>query len=75
MLAAGGLKIFKRCATCSPELLMKMEPGTARTHRVRAGFIHYGQVAVNYIQTHTFIVFGWYRIALAAGIFCLLLIS
>jgi len=27
---------------------------------------------LNYIQTHTFTVFGWYRMALAAGIFCML---
>ena len=30
---------------------------------------------LEYIQTHTFIVFGGYRIVLAAGIFVLLLTS
>jgi undecaprenyl-diphosphatase len=27
---------------------------------------------LRYIQTHTFNVFGWYRIALGAGILCLI---
>jgi undecaprenyl-diphosphatase len=30
---------------------------------------------LRYIQTHTFNVFGWYRIALGAGILCLLFID
>jgi undecaprenyl-diphosphatase len=29
---------------------------------------------LSYIQTHTFVVFGWYRIVLAAVLFLLLLI-
>jgi len=76
MLAAGGLKIF--------QALYHSQPGTAQENwgMVMLGFIVSAIVSfitvkwlLNYIQTHTFIVFGWYRIALSAGIFCLMLLS
>jgi len=73
MLAAGGLKIF--------QALGNLQPGTAHENwsMVLLGFIVSALVSfitvkwlLNYIQTHTFTVFGWYRMALAAGIFCML---
>jgi undecaprenyl-diphosphatase len=75
MLAAGGLKIFQaiRHSTAggTPE----------QWDRVLLGFIVSAGVSfiavkwlLGYIQTHTFIVFGWYRIVLAAVLFLLLLI-
>ena len=76
MLAAGGLKIF--------QALRHLQPGAAHENwsLVLLGFIVSALISfitvkwlLNYIQTHTFIVFGWYRIALAAGLFCLLQIS
>jgi undecaprenyl-diphosphatase len=76
MLAAGGLKIF--------QALHHLQPGAAHENwsLVLLGFIVSALVSfitvkwlLNYIQTHTFIVFGWYRMALAVGIFCLLLLS
>lgn len=74
MLAAGGWKIFKA--------LHHPVPGTAPEHwdMVLLGFVVSAIVSfiavkwlLRYIQTHTFIVFGWYRIALAALIWVLLL--
>jgi undecaprenyl-diphosphatase len=74
MLAAGGLKIF--------QALHHLQPGTAHENwgMVLLGLIVSALVSfitvkwlLNYIQTHTFIVFGWYRIVLAAGIFCMLM--
>ncbi len=75
MLAAGGLKIF--------QALRHLQPGAAHENwsLVLLGLIVSALVSfitvkwlLNYIQTHTFIVFGWYRMALAAGIFCLILL-
>jgi undecaprenyl-diphosphatase len=74
MLAAGGLKIF--------QALHHLQPGTPHEDwgLVMLGLIVSALVSfitvkwlLNYIRTHTFIVFGWYRIALAAGIFCMLM--
>jgi undecaprenyl-diphosphatase len=74
MLAAGGLKIF--------QALHRLQPGAAHENwsMVLLGFIVSALVSfitvkwlLNYIQTHTFTVFGWYRMALAAGIFCMLI--
>ncbi len=73
MLAAGGLKIFQaiRHSTdgASPE----------RWDLVLLGFVVSAFVSffavkwlLRYIQTHTFVLFGWYRIAVGAGIFFLL---
>jgi len=76
MLAAGGLKIF--------QALHHLQPGTAHENwfLVLLGLIVSALVSfitvkwlLNYIQTHTFVAFGWYRMALAAGIFCMLLLS
>jgi undecaprenyl-diphosphatase len=74
MLAAGGWKIFKA--------LHHPPPGAAPEDwgMVLLGFIVSAIVSfiavkwlLRYIQTHTFIIFGWYRIALAALIGVLLL--
>jgi undecaprenyl-diphosphatase len=76
MLAAGGLKIF--------QALHHLQPGAAHENwnMVLLGLMVSALVSfiavkwlLNYIQTHTFIVFGWYRMALAAGIFGLFLAS
>ena len=67
MLAAGAWKIFKA--------LHHPPPGTVPENwsMVILGFIVSAIVSfiavrwlLRYIQTHTFVVFGWYRIALAA---------
>ena len=73
MLAASGLKIFKA--------LHHPPPGTSPEHwgAVLLGFVVSGIVSfivvkwlLGYVQTHTFTVFGWYRIALAVLIGVLL---
>lgn len=74
MLAAGAWKIFKA--------LHHPPPGTVPENwsMVFLGFIISAIVSfiavrwlLRYIQTHTFVIFGWYRIALAALIAALLL--
>jgi undecaprenyl-diphosphatase len=74
MLAASGLKIFKA--------LHQPPPGTAPEHwgAVLLGFIVSAIVSfiavkwlLRYVQTHTFTLFGWYRIGLAVLIGILLL--
>jgi len=75
MLAAGGLKIFQA-------LRHPTAGGSAEQwDMVLLGFIASAVVSfitvkwlLSYIQTHTFVVFGWYRIVLAAVLFLLLLI-
>lgn len=76
MLAAGGLKIIQALRHLQPEASHE------NWSMVLLGFLVSALVSfitvkwlLNYIQTHTFIIFGWYRIALAAGIFCLLAAS
>ncbi len=73
MLAAGGLKIFKA--------LHHTPPGSLPAHwdMVLLGFVVSAVVSfiavkwlLRYVQTHTFVIFGWYRIAAAAAIFALL---
>jgi undecaprenyl-diphosphatase len=73
MLAASGLKIFKA--------LHHPPPGTAPEHwgAVLLGFIVSAIVSfiavkwlLRYVQTHTFTLFGWYRIGLAVLIGILL---
>ncbi|MFO7462070.1 MAG: undecaprenyl-diphosphate phosphatase [Desulfatiglandales bacterium] len=70
MLAAGGLKIYSA--------LVNPPPGAAPEEwgMVLLGFMVSAAVSflavgwlLRYIQTHTFSVFGWYRIALAGVIF------
>jgi undecaprenyl-diphosphatase len=73
MLAAGGLKIFKA---------LYHSPAGAMPERwdwVLAGFVVSAAVSflavkwlLGYIQTHTFVIFGWYRIALGAVLFYML---
>jgi undecaprenyl-diphosphatase len=67
MLAAGGLKIFK--ALSNPPANAQPEDW----NMVALGFVVSALVSfvvvkwlLRYVQTHTFTVFGWYRIALAA---------
>jgi undecaprenyl-diphosphatase len=69
MVAAGGWQIVKG-STGGPS-----EPW----HLVALGFVVSGVVSflavkwlLGYVRTHTFIAFGWYRIALAAALFYLL---
>jgi undecaprenyl-diphosphatase len=73
MLAAGGLKIF--------HALRHVTAGGPAEHwgMVVLGFITSAVVSfiavrwlLRYIQTHTFVVFGWYRIVLGALLFLLL---
>ncbi len=75
MLAAGGLKILKA---------LHHEGGTPPENwgMVAFGFLAAAVVSfiavkwlLRYIQTHTFIAFGWYRVALAALIGLLLLVA
>jgi undecaprenyl-diphosphatase len=74
MLAAGGLKIFKglhhSVANAPQENWGLVLLGT-----VIAAVVSFIAVKwlLRYIQTHTFNVFGWYRIALAIVIFLLML--
>ena len=74
MLAASGLKIFKA--------LHHPLPGTVPENwsMVILGFVVSAIVSfiavwwlLRYIQTHTFVIFGWYRIALALVIAAMLL--
>jgi undecaprenyl-diphosphatase len=74
MLAAGGLKIFK--ALHHPVAGAPQENwGMVLLATVIAAVVSFIAVKwlLRYIQTHTFNVFGWYRIALAIAIFLLLL--
>jgi undecaprenyl-diphosphatase len=73
MLAAGGLKIFKA---------LKHHPGGPPQDwtMILLGFVVAAAVSfiavkwlLRYVQTHTFIAFGWYRIALALIIAMLLM--
>ncbi len=70
MLAAGGLKIFKALhhplAGGMPENWPMVGLGFAVSAVV--SFLVVGWL-LRYIQTHTFTIFGWYRIALAAVLF------
>ena len=76
MLAAGALKIFRSLhhplAGAAPENWDMVALGF-----IVSAFVSFIAVRwlLRYIQTHTFNVFGWYRIALGLGIFCLLFIG
>ena len=73
MLAAGGLKIFK--ALHHPAVGAPQENwGLVLLATVIASVVSFIAVKwlLRYIQTHTFNVFGWYRIALAIAIFLLM---
>ena len=74
MLAAGGLKIFK--AVHHPDPLAPHEDwGMVLLATAIAAVVSFIAVKwlLRYIQTHTFNLFGWYRIALAIVIFIFLL--
>ena len=74
MLAAGGLKIFK--ALHHPDPLAPHENwGLVLLASIIAAVVSFIAVKwlLRYVQTHTFSAFGWYRIALAIGIFIFLL--
>ena len=74
MLAAGGLEIFSRLHHANP-LAPKEDWGRLIFTSVVAAVVSFIAVKwlLRYIQTHTFSLFGWYRIVLAIGIFLLLL--
>jgi undecaprenyl-diphosphatase len=74
MLAAGGLKIFK--ALHHPVAGAPQENwGLLLLATVIAAVVSFIAVKwlLRYVQTHTFNLFGWYRVALAILIFALLL--
>jgi len=74
MLAAGGLKIFK--ALHHPVAGAPHENwGVVLLATVIAAVVSFIAVKwlLRYVQTHTFNLFGWYRIALAIAVFLLLL--
>ena len=74
MMAAGGLKIFK--ALHHPNVGAPHENwGLVLLATAVAAVVSFIAVKwlLRYIQTHTFNLFGWYRIALAVVIFLLLL--
>jgi len=73
MLAAGGWKIFKTFH--HPDLLAPKEDwGMLLFATVVAAIVSFIAVKwlLRYVQTHTFNAFGFYRIALAIGIFLLI---
>ena len=73
MLAAGGWKIFKTLH--HPDLLAPRENwGQLALTTIVAAGVSFVAVKwlLRYVQTHTFNAFGWYRIALAIGIFIFL---
>ncbi len=73
MMAAGALKIFK--ALHHPDPLAPNEHWSLLLFAsLVAAVVSFIAVKwlLRYVQTHTFNVFGWYRIALAFGIFLLL---
>lgn len=76
MLAAGGLKIFKAFHHPPPDaphenwsMLILATVVAALVSFVAVKWL------LRYVQSHTFTAFGWYRIALAFGIFALLLLN
>ena len=74
MMAAGGLKIFKALHHPLPDAPHENWSLVVLASVVAAvvSFIAVKWL-LRYVQTHTFNAFGWYRIALAIGIFFLLL--
>jgi len=72
MLAAGGLKIYSALARPAPGAVPEEWGMVLLGFLVSAAvsFVVVGWL-LRYIQTHTFVAFGWYRIALAAVLFFL----
>ena len=76
MLAAGGLKIFS--ALVNPaQGAMPEEWGMVLLGFIVSAIVSFLAVGwlLRYIQTHTFSVFGWYRIALAGMLFAFFVLS
>jgi undecaprenyl-diphosphatase len=74
MLAAGGLQIFKALRNASgapPEGWALVALGTLVAAAVSFIAVKW---LLRFVQTHTFVTFGWYRIALALIIFLLVVI-
>jgi undecaprenyl-diphosphatase len=76
MMAAGGLKIFKSLHHPDPAAPPE-NWGLVILATVVAAVVSFIAVKwlLRYVQTHTFNAFGWYRIALALGIFGLLMFA
>jgi len=74
MLAAGGLKIFKSLHHPLPGAIPERW-GLVLLGTVVAAVVSFAVVRwlLRYVQTHSFVPFGWYRIALGILIFGLLL--
>ena len=74
MMAAGGLKIFKALHHPLPDAPHE-NWSLVWLASIVAAVVSFIAVKwlLRYVQTHTFNAFGWYRIALAVGIFVLLL--
>lgn len=74
MLAAGGLKIFKALSRQVGSDAPAENWGLLLLSAVVAAIVSFVAVKwlLRYVQTHTFIAFGWYRIALAIVILLLL---
>lgn len=72
MLAAGGLKIFSALTHATGSHPIEPWPMTLLGF-VTAAVVSFAAVKwlLGYVQTHTFVLFGWYRIA-AAGVLILL---
>jgi len=73
MLAAGGLKIFK--ALHHQGITREENWSMVALGSIVAAVVSFFTVKwlLRYVQTHTFILFGWYRIILAIAIMALLL--
>jgi undecaprenyl-diphosphatase len=76
MLAAGGLKIYRALSNPFPDALPE------RWDMVLLGFLVSAAVSfvvvkwlLRYVQTHTFSIFGWYRIGLSGLLFAMLLME
>ncbi len=69
MMAAGGLKIFK-ALNQAPEEWQSENWGALLAACAVAAIVSFVSVKwlLNYVQTHAFIAFGWYRIAIGIGI-------
>lgn len=74
MLAAGGLKIFKACHQPVPGAPAE-DWGQLLLGCAVAAVVSFVCVKwlLRYVQTHTFVLFGWYRIALGVLILALVL--
>lgn len=74
MLAAGGLKILKALHT-PPAAHPAEDWSMLLLGTLVAALVSFGAVKwlLRYVQTHTFELFGWYRIVLAAAILALVL--